>query len=157
MKKLGSTERRGPDDHELLWWYLVDKFGWGPGVNVASKRTSSRVRRDAQQHVSTSYLSPLPRVDARKGPATASELLPPLRLDLSPVVTAETVTNETVSFAKRSSSAAAFVETRRLVGPVARTPSTQKESFVLSPYAHCYKSVQGTADAVVPKGSMGID
>lgn len=37
------------------------------------------------------------------------------------------------------------------------TPSTQKESLVLSPYADCYRNVQGTADAVVPKGSLGID
>lgn len=37
------------------------------------------------------------------------------------------------------------------------TPSSQKESLVLMPYANCFRTVQGSAEAVVPKGSIDID
>lgn len=37
------------------------------------------------------------------------------------------------------------------------TSPNQREALALSPYADCYRNTQGDDDAVIPKGSLGID
>lgn len=44
-----------------------------------------------------------------------------------------------------------------LVRIIRSTPSAQRETMVLSPYADCYRNAQGDPDAVVPKGPLSID
>lgn len=36
-------------------------------------------------------------------------------------------------------------------------PSSQREALVLSSYGDCYRNAQGDMDAVIPKGSLGLD